>query len=128
MAVKVVFYEPVLDKFLNQPTGTVGEYLRDKGNQITFLAKTLVGVRTGALRASIHMRHLRDTRGQYVQVGSTLPYARMHHEGTRPHMIYPKRAKVLRFVRRGQVVYAHAVRHPGTKANKYLTQAMRTVI
>lgn len=126
--IKLVFNEPVLDRYLNQPGGKVGNYLRKKGNQIMILSKGMVGVRTGALRASIHLRHSRDPRGQYVKVGSSLPHARMHHEGTRPHMIYPKKAQILKFTTKGKVVYAHSVRHPGTRANKYLTTPMRQVI
>lgn len=125
---RVDFYEGVLDRYLNSPSGEVGRYLRMKGNQIMVLSKAMVGVRTGALRASIHMRHSRDPRGQYVKIGSTLPYARMHHEGTRPHMIYPKKAQILKFTTKGKTVYAHSVRHPGTRANKYLTTPMRQVI
>lgn len=90
-------------------------------------AKAQVGVRTGALRASIHMRHLRDSRSQYVKIGSKKKYAYMHHEGTKPHLITPNRAHVLRFVSRGRLVYAHAVRHPGTKANKFLSDNLRLV-
>lgn len=125
---RIVFREPVLNRYLNSPAGQVGDYLKGKGRQITVLAKSQVGLRTGALRASIHMRHSKDPRGQYVKIGSPLPYARMHHEGTKPHMIYPRKARHLRFVKRGQVIYANAVRHPGTKANKYLTDPMRRVI
>lgn len=121
------FREPEMTNYIRSPSGPVGEHLASKGRLITGLAKIQVGVRTGALRSSIHMRHLVDTRGQYVMVGSPLPYARMHHEGTKPHVITPKRAKMLRFVRRGQVVYAHSVLHPGTKANKYLVDAMKKV-
>ena len=124
----VIFHEAAIDRFLNSPSGEVGEYLRDKGNQIQMLAKGMVGVRTGALRSSIHLRHSRDSRGQYVKVGSQLPYAKMHHEGTKPHMIYPQRGQFLKFSKRGQVIYAHSVRHPGTRANKYLTTPMRQVI
>jgi hypothetical protein len=54
-----------------------------------------------------------------------LNYALAHHEGTAPHVIRPKSGKMLRFVSRGQVVYAHVVNHPGTKANKYLADALR---
>lgn len=123
----LVFREPELIKMLEAENGEVGKHLARKGLEIATLAKLEVGVRTGLLRSSIHMRHLRDSRGQYVQVGSSLSYARMHHEGTRPHVIRPSRAKVLRFVKRGQVVYANSVMHPGTKPNKYLTNAMRRV-
>jgi len=123
----VVFREPALDRYLNSPSGEVGDYLAKKGNLIKAAAKRQVGVRTGALRASIHMRHLRDSRGQYVKIGSPLPYALMHHEGTRPHMIYAKRGKVLKFVTKGRLVYTHVVNHPGTKANKYLTDNLRLI-
>lgn len=126
--VRVYFYEPAMDRLLKQPGGEVGRHLRNRGLLIMAGAKRQVGVRTGALRASIHMRHLRDIRGQYIKVGSNLPYARAHHEGTRPHIIRPNTAQVLRFTTRGQVVFAHLVRHPGTRPNRYLTDNMRRFV
>jgi hypothetical protein len=122
---KVIYYGGALDALLNQERGPVGQYLRNKGNEILTSARARVGVRTGALRASLHMRHMRDPRGQQLWIGSKLNYALAHHEGTKPHVITPKSGKMLRFVSRGQVVYAHAVNHPGTKANKYLADALR---
>jgi hypothetical protein len=116
-----------LDFLLNNPSGSVGRYLARKGRMITVAAKSQAGVRTGALRASIHMRHLRDSRGQFVRIGSPLNYALMHHEGTKPHLITPNRAQVLRFVRGSRVVYAHSVMHPGTKPNKFLTDNLNLV-
>jgi len=121
---RVKFYESVLDNFLNNPNGEVGQFLKGKGNEILTLAKAKVGVRTGRLRNSLHMRHMRDPRGQYIWVGSTLDYALAHHEGTAPRTITPKSGKMLRFVSRGQVVYAHSVQHPGTRANRYLSEAL----
>ena len=90
-------------------------------------AKAQVGVRTGALRSSIHMRHLRDSRGQYVKIGSNLDYALLHHQGTKPHVIRPDRAKVLRFVRGSRIIYTTSVMHPGTKANRYLSDNLKLV-
>jgi len=127
MAVTVNIFKTELDFVLNNPSGDVGRYLARKGRIITVAAKAQVGVRTGALRASIHMRHLRDSRGQFVRIGSALNYAYLHHEGSKPHVITPNRAQVLRFVNRGRVVYAHAVMHPGTKPNRYLTDNLRLV-
>jgi hypothetical protein len=126
--VKVRFYDGVLDNFLNNPNGEVGRYLKGKGNEILTLARALVGVRTGTLRNSLHMRHMKDPRGQHIWVGSTLDYALAHHEGTGPRTIVPKSGKMLRFVSRGRVVYTHSVQHPGTKANKYLSNALRAKI
>lgn len=123
----VVFRKAELDFLLNSPEGDVGKYLAKKGRLIMAAAKAQVGVRTGALRSSIHMRHLRDSRGQYVKIGSNLDYALLHHQGTKPHVIRPDRAKVLRFVRGSRVIYTTSVMHPGTKANRYLSDNLKLV-
>ena len=123
----VVIRKAELDFLLNNPSGDVGRYLAGKGRMIKMAAMAQVGVRTGALRASIHMRHLRDSRGQFVRIGSSLNYALAHHEGTKPHLITPNRAQVLRFTRGSTVVYAHSVMHPGTKPNKFLTDNLGLV-
>lgn len=125
--INVTIYKTELDFLLNNPSGDVGRHLAKKGRLITTAAKAQVGVRTGALRSSIHMRHLRDSRGQFIKIGSNLNYALLHHEGSRPHVITANRARVLRFVSKGRVVFAHAVMHPGTKANRYLTDNLRLV-
>ena len=121
MAVKVVFREKALDTMLYSPRGAVGKYLREKGRRVTAAARGQVGVKSGALRASIHMRHRRDPRGQHIKIGSPLSYALAHHEGTKPHLITPNKRKALRFYSKGFMVFAHMVRHPGTKPNRYLT-------
>jgi len=125
---RLIFRETAMEKLLISPSGDVGKYLAKKGRLIEAGAKRQVGVQTGALRASIHMRHFSDPRGQYVKIGSSLNYARMHHEGTKPHLIRPNTAHMLRFYSKGQIVFAHMVRHPGTPANRYLTDNMRRVI
>jgi hypothetical protein len=125
---RVVIRKPAYDFAFNNPNGMVGRHLASKGRKLEVLAKAQVGVRTGALRASIHMRHMRDPRGQYVMVGSRLNYALMHHEGTKPHLIVANNAKVLRFVKGSSIVYAHSVMHPGTKANRYLSDNLRKVM
>jgi hypothetical protein len=123
---KVYFY-PSMDYMLKSPSGDVGKYLHRKGLLIKAAAQRQVGVQTGALRQSIHMRHLKDTRGQYVRIGSPLSYAYMHHEGTRPHLIKPKNSQVLRFYTKGQLVITHLVRHPGTKPNRYLSDNLKLI-
>jgi hypothetical protein len=123
----VVIRKAELNFLLDSPSGDVGRYLARKSSMVKVAAMAQVGVRTGALRASIHMRHLRDTRGQFVRIGSPLNYALAHHEGTKPHRITPNRAQVLRFVRGSTVVYAHSVMHPGTKPNKFLTDNLSLI-
>ena len=127
MARNVIFIENKagMEYLLRSPNGPIGRNLAQRGLRVLAGAKAQVGVRTGALRASLHMRHFNDTRGQYVRVGSTLPYAYAHHEGTSPHVIKRKR-RMLKFQTKGQTVFAHVVNHPGTKPNRYLTDNLRS--
>jgi hypothetical protein len=127
MAMQIVWRRGALDNLLNNPSGTVGRHLKKKGRKITAAARSQVGVRTGALRNSIHMRHFRDPRGQYIKVGSSLSYARAHHDGTKPHLILPTRGANLRFFSKGFLVFTQMVRHPGTRPNRYLTDNLRLV-
>lgn len=124
---RVTFYEKELDTFLNSPRGAVGRHLKGIGRKIVAAAKAQVGVRTGALRSSIHMRHFRDPRGQYIKIGSSVAHAYMHHEGTRPHLILPKKRQVLRFMSKGQIINTLLVKHPGTRPNRYLSDNLKLV-
>lgn len=123
----VVIRKAELDFLVNNPAGAVGRHLARKGNELTMAAKAQVGVRSGALRASIHMRHMRDSRGQFVRVGSQLHYALLHHEGSKPHTIAAKSGQMLRFTKGSKIIFAHSVMHPGTKANKYLSDNLGIV-
>jgi hypothetical protein len=126
--VRVKFYENRLDKLLNSPDGDVGKYLSKVGDEIRTVARSRVGVRTNLLRSTIHKRHSRDPRGQYLLIGNDASYAYYHHEGTRPRIINTKSAKVLRFVSRGKVMFAHQVLHKGNRPNRYLLDALKAVI
>lgn len=128
MAGFIDWYKQPLDQLLVSPDGAVGRHLAYKGKLIEAAAKAQVGRKTGALRASIHMRHKRNTRYQYIEVGSKLKYARMHHEGTKPHLIFPQKKTVLRFFSKGQIVHTHLVRHPGTRPNRYLSDQLKLVL
>jgi hypothetical protein len=122
----LVLYKPVLHYELNVPAGMVGRYMGKLGNKIKVGAQARVGVRTGLLRASIHVSQGMSSGKQYVKVGSSVSYAFMHHEGTRPHIIAAKPPGVLRFTsRKGGVVHASTVMHPGTKPNRYLGSQLR---
>jgi hypothetical protein len=119
---KLVIYKPILNFELNNRRGMVGRYLHEVAVLIQTGAKTQVGVRTGQLRRSIKIQHIDGSRGQSVKIGSSLHYAYLHHEGTKPHLITPKGPNTtLRFRSGTRIVHTAVVRHPGTKANKYLT-------
>jgi hypothetical protein len=129
MTVRIKWINPAVQNLLNDPDGTVGRYLKEQGDEIIRLAKGQVGVRTRRLQRSIaHKRHFRDPRGQQMWIGSDVRYALIHHEGRGPQVIAPKTAKVLRFISRGKIVFAHKVVNRGADANKYLSDPMRKVI
>ena len=118
---KIVFYDPQIDYLLNNPDGPVGKSLTRRGIKVLVAARRQVGVDTGKLQKSLRINRERAARGQFVKVGSKLNYALAHHEGSRPHIITPTRAQVMVFNKGSRVIYATSVRHPGTKANRYLT-------
>lgn len=92
-------------------------------------ARVLVPVRTGRLRSSIRAEPPRffSLRGS-VTVGSDLEYAAAINDGSRPHVIRPRRAGgVLRFNVGGRIVYARYVNHPGTKGTHFLDKALADV-
>lgn len=120
----LVFRESEMRNLLESENGEVGRFLKLKGAQLVSLARANTPTRTGSLRNSIHMRHLRDSRGQYIKVGSPLPYAKAVHDGTKPRIIRPKNGPVIRFQNNSQVVYSRFAVHPGTKGYKYLSKAL----
>jgi hypothetical protein len=121
-------YDSVLDNILNEPQGNVGQHMRTIGLKIQAGAKAMVGVETGKLKNSIYMQHARRGRYQYVQVGSNVRYAYVHHQGEHPHVIVPKHGRLLRFKVHGRVVYVQRVIHPGSRGKKYLTIPMKRVV
>jgi hypothetical protein len=127
---KVIIYKPQLLKELNTPSGGLWKALERRGDYAVKKAKGEVGVKTGNLRASIHKRHTGNFTGQYLWIGSTVKYAYMHHEGTRPHVIAPKTpTKLLRFSSKGRLVITPGpVMHPGTKPNPYLSNQLRLFV
>lgn len=133
-------------EFMRSPSGPVLRDLLRRADQLIGLAKQQVGVGSSPAKGSIlgaggnPQPHLRDTivkrtdmsrpEGPVVMVGSdAAPKALIHHEGSRPHVIMPRRATMLRFVgRTGQVVFARKVNHPGTKPNRYLSDNLPKVV
>ena len=102
--------------------------LREASRQVVNRAKILAPVRTGRLRSSIRAEPpvFFSLRGK-VSVGSDLEYAAAVNDGSRPHIIRPRRAQVLRFSVGGRIVFAKVVHHPGTKGTHFLDRALREV-
>lgn len=128
MAVIFVPNRPGQAELLLSPSGPVGRHLIKLGNKLERLAQHDVGVKTGALRASITSRLTVQSTGLVMTVGSANRVAYLHHEGTKPHVILPRRANALRFEMHGKIVIARKVNHPGTKANPYLSGNLARVV
>jgi hypothetical protein len=77
----------------------------------------------------------------YIMAGGTqrVGYARPVHEGSRPHVILPRRKKALRFAPGGsrlsgsprtgsKVVFAKRVNHPGNKPNRFLVRGVKRAL
>lgn len=84
----------------------------------------------GTLKRGIQLTQSREVNGRYqtgYDVTSTAPYSIYVIKGTRPHRIPLSGNTLLAFfwpkVGTG-VVFAH-VNHPGTKANNFLSRALR---
>jgi hypothetical protein len=113
-----------INGYLYSPNGRIGRELKQRANRVRDAAKRQVGVKTGRLKRSIRVyNHTRLAYGQTLRIGTSVPYARYHHDGTKPHMIYPKRKQVLKF-KSGAVIggdiFARSVHHRGTRPNRFL--------
>lgn len=115
-------------EFTSSRTSPVFRDVQRRGQNLRRLAVAQVGKETLQLSKSITTRTEIDARGIVNTTGSANRIAYLHHKGTRPHAITPRRAKVLRFVQNGRVRYARRVYHPGTKPNKYLTDNLTKVV
>lgn len=122
---RVDIYEAKLRAELQTPAGGLWKYLEAQGAKAVAAAKRQVGVKTGALKRSIHMKHLANATGQYLWIGSNKNYAYIHHEGTRPHIITPVKATALRFTSGRRVIYTRLVKHPGTRPNRFLSDQLK---
>jgi len=129
-SVKLVLYKPIINFELNSNFGMVGRHLHRTGNRISQLAKLQVGKKTGRLARSIKFEHIaRNPLGPGIKVGGYTPYALLHHQGTRPHLIVPnKPGGNLVFMKGSRIVHTKIVRHPGTRPNRYLTDSVRKVL
>jgi hypothetical protein len=125
---KIEFYESVLKLELRTPAGMVGRYMSGVGTELANKARAQVGKKTGALARSIGMSVSGATYGVKLSVYARDKKAFKHHEGTRPHVIYPKNpGGVLIFGKGGRVIKTKRVMHPGTKPNRFLSDQLRHI-
>lgn len=84
--------------------------------------------RTARLERAIQSDVDKDTLTGRVYIDShAAPYGRYVHEGTKPHMILPRKRKMLRWVAQGGFAFASKVRHPGTSPDQFLYNAANSL-
>lgn len=78
--------------------------------------------KTGALFRSLYNRSIPKGRevGHDPQMA---PHALFVNFGTRPHKIYPKKKKLLRWAANGRWYSKHEVNHPGYLGDNYMQRA-----
>lgn len=128
-------------RLMRDGQGGMFRFMSIVGDRIKANAKRRVGVhkpdprdpfasrrrrRPGTLRDSIVKRVTIVGGDLVVLVGSDDDIALIHHEGTPPHTITARRRPNLVFYsgRAGRVIRVRSVRHPGTRPNRYLADAM----
>lgn len=94
-------------------------------------AKVTSPVDSGALRNShvaepIKVSGDKVTTEISVEGGAKQDYAMYVHEGTKPHVIKPRRKKVLSWKGPEGRVFATAVHHPGTEPRPWLRNALQS--
>jgi hypothetical protein len=125
---KLVIYHGILNSEMTLPRGMVGRSMSVLGAKMVVKAKAQVGKETGALARSIGMSVSRAPYGVKLTVHAKDKKAYMHHEGTRPKVILPKNpGGVLVFGKGTRVIKTERVMHPGTRANRFLSDQLREV-
>lgn len=118
----VTLNEPELN---NQARAFARRRMASLQRRIATQARADVPVRTGNLGRSIGEGQIRFTGPRTVSgsVHALADYAAPVHEGSRPHLIRPRKAQALRFQIGGRTVFAKLVHHPGSRARPFLRNA-----
>lgn len=84
--------------------------------------------KTGYLKSQLRVSRSRDVRGRYEtgwDVQSNAPYSLYVIKGTKPHKIEGNPLLGFFWPKVGQFVVFASVDHPGTRANNFLSRALR---
>ncbi|MDO4610968.1 hypothetical protein [Corynebacterium sp.] len=124
--VEITIDSGALRSFLVGPSGEAVKIVQRAQRATEASAKVRSPVDTGFLRASHHGGGLR-THGMTVtgEVEARAEYAEAVHEGTRPHVIRPRRARALAWQGPSGMVFARSVRYPGSRPRPWLLNAAR---
>ena len=116
-----------INRILRSPSGPVARDMLRRGRRVEAVAKRLVGVDSGRLRASIGVTPVIHRGAPAAKVGTRVRYAGWHHDGTGlygPHRsrIYPRTKKALAFKIGGRRIVVSSTR--GARGTFYLKRAL----
>lgn len=115
-----------IERMLRLPGGMVYRNMERRVRRVE--AEAIRGA-PGSMKERIRVQIQRGPSGEFRGVVSVKhPAALYVINGTRPHLIRPVRARALRFMVGGRVVYARLVHHPGNKPNDFLRKALRAAL
>lgn len=140
MATRSITFRPAaLDDLLQNPNGTVGQHFQRVAAAVTReaqgLARTKLQRGDGGQHYADSFRSAveRGPRGLRIRIWNDrrsdgYDVAAGIERGTRPHVIRPRKARVLVFQVNGRTVFAREVHHPGTRAYRIMETALRRVV
>ncbi|WP_086859899.1 hypothetical protein [Streptomyces milbemycinicus] len=122
MSVEVTIDPSRLARLLRLRGGRAERRLRERTERVADIARREA---PGSMGNYISWKVQEGPRGLQGVIVCDHPAVRYVLDGTRPHIIRPRRARALRFEVDGRVVFSAFVRHPGTRANNFLARALR---
>ncbi len=122
MSVQVTIDQGRLGRLLRARGGLAERALRRRTDRVAGIAR---GEAPGSMGDYISTRIEDGPRGLVGVVECDHPAVRFVLDGTRPHVIRPRRASALRFELGGRTVFAKKVNHPGTRADNFLLRSLR---
>lgn len=114
-------------ELLRGPKGAVNEFLITRSEIVKRAAVIQCNKRTNKLSKSIVKRSSSSDGELSMIIGAYQPYALYVHDGTKAHVIMPKKpGGVLHWVDGGgNDVFARVVHHPGYKGNPFLKDNLK---
>ena len=122
MSVEVRIDQGRITRLLRARGGIAERKLRQRTDRVAEIAKREA---PGTMPDYISSRVEEGRGGLQGVVECNHPAVRYVLDGTRPHIIRPRRARALRFDLGGRTVFAAVVHHPGTRPNNFLLRALR---
>ncbi|MFD5788567.1 hypothetical protein ACFWH1_18335 [Streptomyces sp. NPDC127037] len=122
MSVEMRVDPGAITRLLRLRNGRAGRKLAERTQRVARIAEREA---PGSMGDYITWKVIDGPKGLEGVIVCDHPAVRYVLNGTRPHIIRPRRRKALRFEVGGRVVFAKLVHHPGTKPNNFLKRALR---